>query len=187
MPRPKNSGNKAGHKAGGDRRSAAFLAEKAEENERKKQVEERRKANEAQRQEREREAAAKRKEELEERKKKRIEETREALKNVSDEGLEHLFHRRSCQSADDSAGSDDDDDDDFDNDEEEDYDTEDEGEGVAKERRLRQRSAWKPEEGTAININLKQFEQKIHGNKKSGSRSLAMCACSATLVPTRMA
>ena len=173
MGRTKGSANKAGHNAGGDRKSADFFEKKAEENERKKQAEERRKASEAARRERAREAAAKREQELKERRQKRIEQTRESLQNISEDDLEHLFRRRSHQGADD-AGNDGDDDDDGDyyDDDEEDYETEDEGEGEVKQRRLRQRAAWKPEEGTAINIDLKQFEQKLHGNKSSGQMQL---------------
>jgi hypothetical protein len=176
MGRTKGSANKAGHNAGGDRKSADFFEKKAEENERKKQAEERRKASEAARRERAREAAAKREQELKERRQKRIEQTRESLQNISEDDLEHLFRRRSHQGADDAGndGDDDDDDDDgdYDDNDEEDYETEDEGEGEVKQRRLRQRAAWKPEEGTAINIDLKQFEQKLHGNKSSGQMRL---------------
>jgi hypothetical protein len=43
MGRTKGSANKAGHNAGGDRKSADFFEKKAEENELKKQAEERRK------------------------------------------------------------------------------------------------------------------------------------------------
>jgi ribosomal protein S21 len=52
MGRTKGSANKAGHNAGGDRKSADFFEKKAEENERKKQAKERRKASEAARRER---------------------------------------------------------------------------------------------------------------------------------------
>jgi hypothetical protein len=165
----KGSANKAGHNTGGDRKSTDFFEKKAEENECKKQAEERRKASEAARQERAREAAAKREQELKERWQKRIEQTRESLQNISEDDLEHLFHRHSHQGADDACNNGDDEDDgDYDDDDEEDYETEDEGEVEVKQRRLCQQAAWKPEEGTAINIDLKQFEQKLHGNKCSG-------------------
>jgi len=95
MPRPKNSTNKPGHKAGGDRKSADFLAKKKEENEQKKRIEEQRKANVAARAERERAAADKREEELQARWKNRIEETKKALKDLSEEDVEYLFRRES--------------------------------------------------------------------------------------------
>mmetsp|Transcript_28232 Transcript_28232/g.51088 ORF Transcript_28232/g.51088 Transcript_28232/m.51088 type:complete len:197 (+) Transcript_28232:239-829(+) len=65
-----------------------------------------------------------------------------------------------------------DDDDDYGSDEEEDYETEDEGEGEVKQRRLRQRAAYKPGEGTAIGNALKQFKQTIHGDKSKGQMTI---------------
>jgi hypothetical protein len=102
-----------------------------------------------------------------------VEQTRESLSNMSEGDLEHLFRRRHYKSADDTGGdSDDDDDDEYESDDEEDYHTENEGDGEVKQRRLRQRSAWKPVEGTAVRAHLKQFEQKINGDKKSGQTRL---------------
>jgi len=174
MGRTKNSKNKAGHGAGGDRRSDQFREKQADEKERKNQVEESRKANAAARREREREQAAKREKECEERRNKRIKETRQSLSKMSGEDLEHLYRRHQSYKNANDGDSDDDEDDDYDDDddldEEEDYETEDEGEGEVKQRRLHQRAAYKPAEGTAIHNDLKQFENKIHGNKNSGQR-----------------
>jgi hypothetical protein len=93
--------------------------------------------------------------------------------SMSEDGFEHLFCRCTHKNAEDNDSNDDDNDDDadYDSDEEEDYETEDKGEGEVKQRRLHQ-SAYKPEEGTEIGNELKQFHQKIHGDKSEGQKLL---------------
>jgi hypothetical protein len=170
MPRTKGKRNKDGHSAGGDRRSAEFHQRQADKQAQKREVEARRQSNLAKRRERDREAAAQREEERNEKRKKRIEQTRMTLNDISEDDLEHLFHRHSIQDA--GSSDEEDDDDDYGSDEEEDYETEDEGEGEVKQRRLRQRAAYKPGEGTAIGNALKQFKQTIHGDKSKGQMTI---------------
>jgi len=77
MPRgrPKGVGNKKGHNAGGDRRSVGFVERKEDEREKRRKVEENRKAKAAERLEHEREAAQRRREEAQRRHQQRVEET----------------------------------------------------------------------------------------------------------------
>jgi hypothetical protein len=94
--------------------------------------------------------------------------------SMSEDGFEHLFCRCAHKNAEDNDSNDDnnDDDADYDSDEEEDYETEDKGEGEVKQRRLHRQAAYKPEEGTEIGNELKQFHQKIHGDKSEVQKLL---------------
>ena len=169
MGRPRNSKNKKGHSAGGDRRSEGFVASKEQENQRKKEMSARQAANREERKEQERKAAQERQERLRNLREKRIEEAYGALHAMSKDGLDSLL-----TGAFDSIDDDDDDgddDDDYDPDEEEeDYDTDDEGEGEVKARRLRRKAAYKPIEGSTLDNDFKQFHNKIGGNPNRGQQ-----------------
>ena len=77
---------------------------------------------------------------------------------MSESDLELIFRRSRDNGV--VYDSDDDNDDDYcDSDEEEDYDTEEEGEGEVKERMLRRRAAYKPEETSTLGRAFHQREK----------------------------
>jgi len=136
-------------------------------------MEERRKPNAAERRVRNREAAEKRQAEQQEQQKKTIEKTKEALKMMSGDDVDTLLSRRFYNN--DPNNIDDDDDDEYcDPDEEEDYETEDEGEGEVKERRIRNRTVYKPAPGSTLDNEFKQFQKKNHGESRKAGQMFTL-------------